>query len=215
MLRAICFDFDGTLAHFTGDFFADLREGAVELGLPDSLHESFMTTYLKFDKICSTFPEAIKTTLTTFNKGLPEDFADFCQRRIQKYTSQIELLPKAIELLEYLTAKNIPLAIITNGPKDIQTAAIRHVNIQGYFNTILISGELGIRKPDSRIFRTACERLEVLPADCLMVGDKLDADIEGAQSIGMQTAWITKENHEGVLSFGDLRGFETWLQTKL
>ncbi len=215
MIQAICFDFDGTLAHFTGDFFADLRKGAVELGLPDSLHEDFMTTYLRFDRSCGTFPEAIRATLAVFNMNPLNNFKDYCQRATQRYASQIELLLRAKELLEHLTTKNIPLAIITNGTKDIQAAAIQHVNIQHYFKTILISGEQGVRKPDARIFRLACERLEVSPANCLMVGDKLDADIEGARSIGMQAAWMSKEKIHDVLSFENLEELETWLRSKL
>jgi putative hydrolase of the HAD superfamily len=215
MIQAICFDFDGTLAHFTGDFFADLRKGAVELGLPESLHQDFITTYLKFDKLCSTFPEAVTATLVTFTMNVPEDFESYCQRATQRYASRIELLPGAKKLLEHLTHKNVPLAIITNGTKDIQAAAIHHVNIQGYFKTILISGEQGVRKPDARIFRLACERLEVRPEHCLMVGDKLNADVEGARAIGMQAAWMSNEETQDVLSFEILGELETWLESNI
>lgn len=215
MINAICFDFDGTLAHFTGNFFADLRKSAVQLGVPESLHDEFIQTYLKFDRSRATFPEAVQETLSILQQATPEDFADYCQRATHRYTSQIELLLGAKEILEHLTTRLIPLAIITNGTKDIQTAAIRHVNIQNYFKTILISGELGIRKPDARIFQLACERLMISPENCLMVGDKLDADIAGAKSIGMQTAWMSKESVQDVLSFRDLLELEAWLLTQL
>ncbi len=210
MIKAICFDFDGTLAHFTGDFFADLRKGATELGIPESLHDEFSKTYLHFDRSCATLPEALRATLATFQKDLPEDVEGYCQRTTQRYISQIELLPRAKELLEHLSS-HIPLALITNGTKDIQAAAIQKVDIQRYFKTMLISGEVGMRKPDSRIFQMACERLEVDPKDCLMIGDKLDADIEGARNIGMHTAWLSKENVQGVRSFEDVQGLEAWL----
>jgi putative hydrolase of the HAD superfamily len=215
MTKTICFDFDGTLAHFTGDFVADLKESAVELGLPESLHEDFIATYLTFDKSCRTFPEAIRETLATFNMDLPENLEGYCKRSIQRYVSQIELLPGAQNVLEHLTTKNIPLAIITNGTKDIQSAATEHVNIQHYFKSILISGEVGVRKPDARIFKLACERLNAKPENCLMVGDKLDADVEGAKAIGMQAAWMSTETTQGVLSFENLAELETWLQTQL
>ncbi len=215
MIKAICFDFDGTLAHFTGDFFAGLREGAAELGIPETQYENFIKVYLQFDKSCATFPEAIEATLATFNRGLPKGFENYCERATKRYASQIALLPEAKELLEHLRSKNIPLAIITNGTKDIQTAAIRQVNIQHYFKSLLISGEQGFRKPDARIFKLACERLETQPENCLMVGDKLDADIEGAKQLGMQTAWMSEEKVPGVLSFADVRGLEIWLVSTL
>jgi putative hydrolase of the HAD superfamily len=215
LIHAICFDFDGTLAHFTGDFLSDVSQGAAELGIPGFQHEDFTQTYLQFDKVHSTFYEAVQATLSTFNKPLPEDFEGYCERRIKKYVSQLELLAGARELLEHLTARSIPLAIITNGPKDMQAAAIQHVNIQGCFKTILISGEVEVRKPNARIFLLACEHLQVQPEHCLMVGDNLDADVKGAKAVGMQTAWLSSEKLEDILSFGDLGELETWLQTKL
>jgi putative hydrolase of the HAD superfamily len=170
---------------------------------------------LKYDKSCATVPEALRATFTTLQQTLPKDFESYCRGRIKRYLSYLEMLPNAKELLETLEAKNVPLALITNGTLDVQTAAIYKVDIQNYFKTILISGELGVRKPDARIFHLACERLGISPEDCLMVGDKLDADIEGAKTIGMQTAWMSEQRVEGLNSFPDLYSFQTWLEPHL
>jgi putative hydrolase of the HAD superfamily len=105
--------------------------------------------------------------------------------------------------------------VLTNGPTDMQRLAIQKVNLETYFKAILISGELGVRKPDARIFQMACERLQVQPEDCLMVGDNLSADIEGAKSIGMQTVWMNKEQAEGVRTFSTLNDLQGWLETQL
>jgi putative hydrolase of the HAD superfamily len=215
MIHAICFDFDGTLAHFAGDFFAHMKESAFRLDVPEPLHDAFITTYLKYDKSCSSFPEACRKTFVSLERELPKDFESYCQQTTERYTSYIELLQGAEELLEYLTTKKIPLAVITNGTKDIQTAAIQKVAIQDYFKTILISGELGIRKPDTRIFHLACEGLQVQPENCLMIGDSLSADIAGAKSIGMQVAWMSKEQAEGVRAFSNLSELQGWLEGKL
>jgi putative hydrolase of the HAD superfamily len=215
MIKAICFDFDGTLAHFTGDFFGHMKESAVRLNIPESLHEEFITTYLKYDKSCSSFPEACRETFVSLRRELPENFEVYCQETTTRYTSYIQLLPGAQGLLESLTVKNIPLALLTNGTKDIQTAAIQKTGIQHYFKSILISGEYGIRKPDPRIFQMACERLQIQPKDCLMIGDNLSADIEGAKRIGMQTVWVSKEHHEGLRTFSTLHELQGWLGTQL
>jgi putative hydrolase of the HAD superfamily len=215
MIRAICFDFDGTLAHFTGDFFVHMKDSALRLDVPESLHEAFITTYLNYDKSCPNFPEACRATFVSLGRELPEAFESYCQETTKRYTSYIQLLPGAKELLEYLTSKNIPLSVITNGTQDIQTAAIEKVAIQSYFKTILISGEHGIRKPDARIFQLACERLQVQPEECLMIGDNLSADIQGARSIGMQTAWLSKEQVKGVKAFSNLHELWGWLETQL
>jgi putative hydrolase of the HAD superfamily len=211
MIKAICFDFDGTLAHFTGDFFAHMKESAVQLGIPEPLHEEFIATYLQYDRSHATFSEALQATFTSLQRDLPEGFETSCQDAIKRYASRVELLSGAKGLLELLTEKNISLAVITNGPKDVQAAAIHKVGIQNYFKTIIISGELGVRKPDARIFQLACERLDVQPRNCLMVGDNLDADIEGAKTTGMQVAWMSQNINKEMMSFGNLQALEAWL----
>lgn len=215
MIGAICFDFDGTLAHFTGDFFDHMKESAHRLGIPEHLYDEFITTYLQYDKSCSSFPEACQKTFVSLRRKLPEDFESYCQETAKRYASYIELLPGATELLEYLLSKNIPLTLITNGTQDIQRAAIQKAGLQHHFKTILISGELGIRKPDARIFQLACERLDVLPEHCLMIGDNLSADIEGAKSIGMQTVWMSRGHVENARTFSTLSEVQGRLETQL
>ncbi|MGL4611404.1 MAG: HAD family hydrolase [Trueperaceae bacterium] len=215
MIKAICFDFDGTLAHFTGDFSQRLRDGAAALGIPEKLQEKFGKAYLKHDKTCRTTVEATRATFEELNQPLPENFEELCQQNLESYCSQMELLSGAIVLLEYLQFKEIPLALITNGPEDVQTAAIQRLAVKDYFKTILISGEVGARKPDAKIFELAAERLDVAAKDCLMIGDKLDADIEGAQGVGMQTLWISSEKHDKVKSFSSLQTLRRWLDEQL
>jgi putative hydrolase of the HAD superfamily len=89
------------------------------------------------------------------------------------------------------------------------------VDIENHFGIVLVSGEFGVRKPDPKIFQTAYERLQVQPEDCLMVGDNLTADIEGARNVGMQAVWMSKENVEGVKSFANLNELRAWLEPQL
>ena len=70
----------------------------------------------------------------------------------------------------------------------MQRAAIYAVNLEPYFQTIVVSGDADvcIAKPDPRIFQIACERLGVEPRETLMIGDRLDLDIEGGVAAGLQ-----------------------------
>jgi HAD superfamily hydrolase (TIGR01509 family) len=60
------------------------------------------------------------------------------------------------------------------------------------FDAIVVSDEVGWRKPQARIFETALERLGVAPETALFVGDRLDMDVAGARAMGMTAVWINR-----------------------
>lgn len=61
------------------------------------------------------------------------------------------------------------------------------------FETVVISDEIGWRKPKPVIFETALERMGLRPAEALFVGDRADIDVIGARGVGMPTVWINRE----------------------
>ena len=65
--------------------------------------------------------------------------------------------------------------------------------IAGLFETILVSDEVGWRKPKPLILELALARLGLDAADALFVGDRIDIDVAGAQGVGMGSAWINPE----------------------
>jgi HAD superfamily hydrolase (TIGR01549 family) len=66
--------------------------------------------------------------------------------------------------------------------------------IADLFETIVISDEVGWRKPKPVIFETALDRMKALsPAEALFVGDRADIDVIGARGVGMPTAWINRD----------------------
>lgn len=84
------------------------------------------------------------------------------------------------------------LALVTNGAPDLQREKIQGANLAQYFDTILISGEVGIGKPDFRIFKLALDTLAASPSEAVMVGDSLDRDILGAQRAGIKGIWLNR-----------------------
>lgn len=69
---------------------------------------------------------------------------------------------------------------------------LAEVGLAEHFDVIVVSEEVGIRKPRREIFETTLERLGVAPAEALHVGDNLDADVAGAAAAGLGTGWITR-----------------------
>lgn len=84
------------------------------------------------------------------------------------------------------------MALLTNGAPDLQREKIQGANLARFFDTILISGEVGVGKPDCRIFRLALDALAASPSETVMVGDSLTRDILGAQQAGLKGVWLNR-----------------------
>ncbi len=104
----------------------------------------------------------------------------------------LELFPDAEEVLRALRPRFV-LGIITNGPADVQRTKIERLGLPERVDHVLISGELGIAKPDPRIFRRALERAKAPPEAFLFVGDHPEADVQGAKGAGLWAAWINRK----------------------
>jgi putative hydrolase of the HAD superfamily len=82
--------------------------------------------------------------------------------------------------------------LITNGERAFQQAKIDRTGLGAWLDEIVASAEVGITKPDARIFELACERYGVTPADAVYVGDRLHTDAIGAVRAGMRGVWIDR-----------------------
>jgi putative hydrolase of the HAD superfamily len=102
----------------------------------------------------------------------------------------LELWPGALDLLGRLRARGLKLAMITNGMAETHRDKIAILNLEEAFDEIFIADEVGMVKPDVRLFALAAERLGVAPAECAMVGDRLERDVRGARDAGMFAVWM-------------------------
>jgi phosphoserine phosphatase len=84
------------------------------------------------------------------------------------------------------------LALITNGAPDLQREKLDGSGLAPYFDTIVVSGEVGIGKPDPQIFDLALDRLSTRSKDAVMVGNSLRSDIGGAQGAGIKGIWLNR-----------------------
>lgn len=100
-------------------------------------------------------------------------------------------IPKEyVQLLQNLR-KHYLLALITNGPSNAQWEKVRQLEVQQYFDCLLVSGDLPWEKPNPNIFYATCKYLNVQPKQCCMVGDKLESDIKGGNLAGLgATFWL-------------------------
>ena len=87
-------------------------------------------------------------------------------------------------------AKRYPTAIVSNGSSQSQRRKLARTGLANLCSLIVISGEVGVEKPDPAIFRLALDSLNCHPETVLFVGDDPHGDIAGAANLGMQTCWI-------------------------
>lgn len=104
------------------------------------------------------------------------------------------IMKHAKSVLDYCRDRGYPLGLVTNGSRDIQYGKIDLLSLRSYFDTIVISGEVGISKPDPEIYRLALERLGSSAEQTLFIGDHPVNDIWGAARAGINSIWL-KRNH--------------------
>ena len=117
-----------------------------------------------------------------FAKTLGNDF-------LYRTTQQTNLVEGAIELLEYLKEKKYNLSIISNGFIEVQYTKLRRSGLLPYFTNIFLSEEVGYQKPDIRFFQAVLEKLEAKSSECLVIGDNLQTDIQGALNANMNAVF--------------------------
>jgi len=102
---------------------------------------------------------------------------------------QSQLLPGALATVRML-AKKFPLALITNGIAAVQNKRFAASPITPYFKAIVISEEVGIAKPDPRIFESALRKTGLAAGEVLYVGDSVTSDMSAARNAGMDFCWL-------------------------
>jgi putative hydrolase of the HAD superfamily len=128
------------------------------------------------------------TALGTNNHALAEELA---ARFMQERSTCHLVFPEVEEVLKTLQGR-YQLALLTNGAADMQRTKIAGSHLEPFFKIIVVSGEVGIGKPDPQIFRLALAPLAAQPAEAVMVGDSLFRDIQGAQQTGIKAIWINR-----------------------
>ncbi len=201
----IFFDLDHTLWDFDRNsklaFHRIFQKHGINLSL-----EAFMEVYepINFDywklyreeRITKTelrrrrFQDAFLPFGITFNNNQVDVLAtDY----INELPKDNHLFAGTIELLQYLNEKYL-LHIITNGFEEVQHLKLKNSKIDQFFKTVTTSEEAGVKKPNPKIFNLALEKASTIPHRSIMIGDTFEADILGAEKVGMKTLFYNYRN---------------------
>lgn len=121
------------------------------------------------------------------------------QRYIRLLPENNNLFEGAVEVLDYLKGK-YSLHIITNGPDEVQERKLKNANIDHYFDTITNSELAGCKKPHAGIFEYALKAANVDRKESIMIGDCIEADVQGAIDCGMEAIFFNEHNLEAPAS---------------
>ncbi len=148
------------------------------------------------------------------NLGLSVDRNTLRSEIIPRFANMLALFDETLEVLEALRNQGYRMAIVSNGM--YQESAAKQFGIDIYFDYVIGSMHVGVRKPMPQIFRMALSSLDVLPGEAVMVGDDWHADIMGARGVGIEGIHINRSSEPSpsskYTSPDDLRGVVALLQ---
>lgn len=192
-MKVIVFDLDNTLID-RQRAFTEMLKDRIQLTLPaDKKHlkeqaiqdilmwddNGTVSRSVSFKKYCDKYEvtcmtsEELSTYWTTISGSV------------------VYLFDDVIEVIAYLKDK-YRLAILTNGSPVSQRRKLESTGILNLFELSVVSGEVGIDKPDPRIFDVMCDRLNVKPEECLYIGDNYVNDVLGARNAGWNAIYLNR-----------------------
>jgi putative hydrolase of the HAD superfamily len=214
MIKGVIFDLGSTLIRFDGDWLEARTLGAQAMveqlrvdGLNLDEHAFTQAFFLVLDQSYrerdSDYRE--RTTASLLHKilqdlGIPSVCEDVATRALVKFYAVSEAswkpMPDVHNVLAALRASGKRLGLISNAGDDANVQRLLDsAQLREYFDPILVSAAIGIRKPDPRLFQMVLEQWNLPARAVVMVGDLRGTDVLGAQRAGMHQIWLRRDDH--------------------
>ena len=208
--KHIFFDLDRTLWDF--DAAAEVAFERIyekydlqNLGIPNAhefhevyhpLNEHLWELYRE-NKITKDYLNRTRFVLPLKHYGIHDiDLADHLSVDYMYWSPRIvRLVSGTKELLDYLKPK-YRLHLITNGFQEVQHTKLSVSGLEPYFETLTVSEEVGVKKPNPEIFLFALNKAHAKIEESLMIGDEMAVDIDGARAIGMDQVLFNPRREE-------------------
>ncbi len=138
------------------------------------------------------------------------EYAKISESYLTNLSNSAYMLDGAKDMLQKLE-KKFSLILITNGTSMVQRKRLKIKRIASYFNAIIISEEIGFKKPEKEFFKVAIEKSgNPSSSEILVIGDSLSSDIFGGINYGLDTCWFNpgkKENSTNILPKYEVSSF--------
>jgi putative hydrolase of the HAD superfamily len=209
MVKAILFDFFGTIAVYGDMKEADEKSYKIMYDYVSSKdnsvaydwfvnvwNENFNTPITLDEKTEDTiFLTKISKVFKAFNIAISSsEIAQIGQSCVNTWQSHISF-PEDMHLTFRFLKSKYKLALVSNFDHPVHLRKLLvEKSLLNYFDSVVISGEIGINKPDSKIFETALKELNVLSSEAIFIGDNMIDDISGAQCVGCKIILMDAQN---------------------
>tara|TARA_B110001454_G_C12613956_1_gene389917 strand:+ start:72 stop:764 length:693 start_codon:yes stop_codon:yes gene_type:complete len=201
---AIIFDIDGTLIDYDYAQYSAVNNLLESLSWKSNtkplIKDAFELWYKEKFEISNRpdsndigFYDQQRIILENFlaHYGIIANSTKLAETLIEDYKSSWRVYPDVLEcLFQY---EDIPMHIISNGNSEFQRLKLTNTGIDKYFDEVLISGDIGIKKPDIRIFQTLSEQINVNTDKLIYIGDRIEVDAKASSDAGMLGIWINRK----------------------
>lgn len=203
----VFFDLDHTLWDFEKNsaltFSTILQKHAVAVNLDDFLRHYVPINLLYWEKYRKEEIDQkelrygrLKATFDLLAHSISDEKIVILSQEYIHYLPQYNyLFDGAVEILNYLKPK-YNLHIITNGFQEVQNKKLENSDISQYFTTITNSEMAGVKKPNPLIFEYALELAQAKKETSIMIGDSLEADVDGALNCGLDAILFSENSIE-------------------
>lgn len=133
--------------------------------------------------------ELFREALSGIGFDLPDDVLEHIVALDHSaYTNSISVEPEVLATLDHLRRAGYRMGLVSNISlrPNLMRADLERMALSKYLDAAVFSSEVGVRKPDPRIFNAALDRLGAEPGETVFVGDRLYDDVSGAQAVGMR-----------------------------
>jgi putative hydrolase of the HAD superfamily len=194
--KAVLFDLDDTLhdRRASVEAFAPALHAHLEPWLGSVNLEQFRHTLHRVDYGGYVPRELFMTRLlAAFGVNSGVDALELAEFWRSSFAAHAQPMRGAREILAHLRGRGIKTGIVTNGTVRLQQAKINALELQ--VDAVVISEQIGAKKPGSTPFLECLKRLEVQPVNAWFVGDHAVNDIAGASAVGLHPFWLEREQH--------------------
>jgi len=191
MMKAALFDLDGTLLNRDAsvELFIEQQYERLKGVLGSIPKEQYIARFIQLDKRGYVWKDHVYQQLVEEFHLVHITWEELLQDYLNEFKYSCVPFPNLIPMLEQLKRDQLALGMITNGYGHFQMDNIKALAIEHYFDVILVSEWAGMKKPDPQLFLNAIEKLNVLPHECVFIGDHPVNDVKGAQHVGMKGIW--------------------------
>jgi putative hydrolase of the HAD superfamily len=212
--KHLFFDLDHTLWDFDSNAKTTLEDVFVQFELEQRIPAGFIafyTQYLHHNKILwERYSNGFITadelkwkrmwrTLLDFKIGEEKLAKELGALFLEILPTKTQVFSYTFEILDYLKAKDYQLHLITNGFEKTQWRKLNSSGLAGYFTEVITSEISNSLKPKKEIFDFALLKTKALLQESLMLGDNLNADIQGAINANMDSVFVNHINEKTML----------------